>query len=61
MLDWHWCQICYTLEIKLLLLLLLLEILIEALRIRIIIIIIQNRRLVPLVSIVRPTFAGNQL
>ena len=27
----------------------------------IIIIIIQNRRLVPLISLVRPTFAGNQL
>ena len=33
----------------------------ETLCIRIIIIIIQNRRLVPLMSLVRPTFAGNQL
>ena len=41
--------------------LLLVEILGEALRIRIIIIIIQNRRLVPPVSLVRPTFAGNKL
>ena len=57
MVDWHSCHICYPHEIKLLLLL---EILGEALHIRIIIL-IQNRRLVPLVSLVRPTFAGNQL
>ena len=51
----------YLLLLLLLLLLSLLEILGEALRIRIIIIISQNRRLVPPVSLVRPTFAGTKL
>ena len=40
---------------------LIIEILGEVLRIRIIIKRIKNRRLVPLVSLVRPTFAGHQL